>query len=107
MLGEVGPRGKIKLNFVLLSRASTIISVKGRFLCKQPLRERKQLADGISAVIWPIFQTKSSNVAVEKNKCTYSNKVEKKSFIKESAYMGRVPTNHVAILSFGLCYMCS
>ena len=80
MLGCPEPRGKIKLNFVLLSRVSTIISVKGYtgFNVNKPLRERKQLADGISAVRWPIFRTKSSNVAVEKNKCTYSKKVGKR-----------------------------
>ena len=73
---------------MLLSRASTIISVKGYtgFKVNKPLRERKQLADGISAVKWPIFQTKSSYVAVEKNKCTYSKKVEKIIYQRKCIY---------------------
>ena len=70
---------------MLLSRASTIKSLKGYtgFKVNKPFRERKQLPDGISAVRWPIFRTKCSNVSVEKSKCINSKKVEKKSFIKK------------------------
>ena len=85
MVVLVVPRGKIKLDFVLLHRASTIISLKGYtgFKVNKSLLVRKQLAGGISSVRWPIFRTKSSNVAVEKNKCTYSKRVGKNHFSKK------------------------